>query len=419
MPWKFYIIMTAQFFSALADNALLIIAIDILQQNQAPSFYAPLLKLAFVLAYVLIAPFVGAFADSMPKGRVMFICNGIKIFGCMLMFGGLDPLYAFMIVGVGAAAYSPAKYGILTEYLPHSKLVTANSWIEALTVAAIIFGFSFGGLLLMPEVLEPLTNFRDHYGLHFLFSQAFQLNIAIVVILYVIAAIFNLFIPKVRDQFFPVKSNPIHLVQDFYHNNLTLWEDRLGSMTLGVTSLFWGVGAVMQFIVLDWSKKAFSLDLAYASQLQGVVALGIIVGAAFAGKFIALKQTGKMIPFGISIGLLLIGFIFIKTLNMAIPALIFVGLVSGFFIVPMNAMLQHRGHSLMGAGSSIAVQNFNENLSILVTIGLYALALSLSINIYLIMFIFGLSISSLMLVALLKHRLDVKKHRVLDYLEDQ
>ena len=163
----FYTIMAAQFFSSLADNALLIASIALLVSLNAPAEVTPMLKFFFTVSYVVLAAFVGAFADSRPKGTVMFYTNTIKIAGCMLLlfsefltFRTAEDYYivlaAYGLVGLGAAAYSPAKYGILTELLPAEQLVIANGWIEGLTVASIILGTMVGGLLINPKVSEVL-----------------------------------------------------------------------------------------------------------------------------------------------------------------------------------------------------------------------------------------------------------------------
>src|SRR5215216_4812187 len=148
MKRGFYTIMSAQFFSSLADNALFIAAVELLKSSKAPTWQAAALVPMFALFYVILAPFVGAFADALPKGKVMFVSNAIKVVGCLLMLFGTHPLMAYAIVGLGAAAYSPAKYGILTELLPSSQLVKANGWIEGLTIASIILGILLGGQLI-------------------------------------------------------------------------------------------------------------------------------------------------------------------------------------------------------------------------------------------------------------------------------
>ena len=244
MPFGFYIIMAAQFFSALADNALLITAIAALREMHAPSEYEPLLKTFFTVSYVVLAAFVGAFADSMPKWRVMFISNAIKIIGCSMMFFGAHPLAAYAVVGLGAAAYSPAKYGILTEYLPSRLLVVANGWIEGLTVGAIILGVVIGGTLIRPDVAQSLLAF-DFPLIDTGIDTVSEMALSIVAIFYILAAIFNLYVPDTGVDHKVLKSNPIFLIHEFKHCLALLWRDKLGQISLAVTTLFWGAGATL------------------------------------------------------------------------------------------------------------------------------------------------------------------------------
>ena len=395
MKRGFYIILAAQFFSALADNALLIAAIFALRDMHAPQEYEPLLKLFFTVSYVLLAAFVGAFADSMPKGRVMLISNGVKIIGCLMMFAGVHPLAAYAVVGLGAAAYSPAKYGILTELLPHRLLVVANGWIEGLTVMAIILGTVVGGMLVEPAIAHALLNF-DFPMIDTGIDTISEMSIGIIGSIYLIAAAFNLYIPDTGVDHRILKKNPLYLLHDFNHCLKLLWRDKLGQISLAVTTLFWGAGATLQFIVLKWAELALNMDLSKASMLQGVVAIGVAIGAVLAAKMVTMRKSVKVIPLGIAMGLIVLGMNFVHDLWIAVPLLVLIGALSGFFVVPMNALLQHRGHILMGAGHSIAVQNFNENLSILVMTGLYALLVYLNLSIYIIIAIFGLFVSGMM-----------------------
>lgn len=395
MPFGFYIIMAAQFFSALADNALLIAAIAALREMQAPSEYEPLLKTSFTLSYVVLAAFVGAFADSMPKWRVMFISNTIKIFGCAMMFFAVDPLIAYAVVGLGAAAYSPAKYGILTEYLPPSKLVVANGWVEGLTVGAIILGVLVGGLLIKPNIAQTLLSL-DFPVIETGIDTVGEMTIGIIGILYIIAAVFNLYVPDTGVDHKTLSKNPFFLFHEFNHCLKLLWRDRLGQISLAVTTLFWGAGATLQFIVIKWSEAALNLDLSKSSMLQGVVAIGVAAGAIMAARRVTLRKSVKVIPMGIAMGFVVLAMNFVSDFWVAVPLLILIGYLSGYFVVPMNALLQHRGHILMGAGHSIAVQNFNENLSILIMTGLYFLMMRADLSIYTVITLFALFVSGSM-----------------------
>ena len=417
MPFGFYIIMAAQFFSALADNALLIAAIAALREMQAPSEYEPLLKTFFTVSYVVLAAFVGAFADSMPKWRVMFISNGIKIVGCAMMFFMVHPLIAYAVVGLGAAAYSPAKYGILTEYLPPRLLVVANGWIEGLTVGAIILGVVLGGTLIKPEIAQSLLAF-DFPAIETGIDTVGEMVIGIVGILYIVAAIFNLYVPDTGVDHKPLKKNPWYLIHEFNHCLVLLWRDKLGQVSLAVTTLFWGAGATLQFIVIKWAEASLHLDLSKSSMLQGVVAVGVAVGAIVAAKMITLRKSVRVIPLGIAMGIIVLVMNFVHEMWLAVPLLILIGGLSGFFVVPMNALLQHRGHILMGAGHSIAVQNFNENLSILVMTGAYFMMIRADLSIYWVITMFGLFVSGTMYLVKRLHEANQREHDDVIHLDD-
>jgi MFS transporter, LPLT family, lysophospholipid transporter len=413
MPLGFYIIMAAQFFSSLADNALLVAAIALLIQMQSPEWMTPLLKFSFTISYVVFAAYVGAFADSMRKGRVMFITNSVKIVGCALMFfhelweipGASEyttVLLAYAVVGLGAAAYSPAKYGILTEYLPHHKLVVANGWIEGLTVGSIIIGTLLGGVLISSTVSGKLLAIDlPHFDTGV--DTPAEAAIAIIMLFYGIAAIFNLYIPDTGVDHRTPSKNPFYLVREFAHCVKLLWTDKLGQISLATTTLFWGAGATLQFIVLKWAEVALGYTLSQATLLQGITAVGIAAGAIIAAKIVPLHKAVNVVPVGIAMGIIVIAMNFVTSLYVAIPLLMLIGGLAGFFVVPMNALLQHRGHILMGAGHSIAVQNFNENLSILAMLSLYALLIWLNLSIYWVIAMFGLFVSLSMVLVRKRH----------------
>ncbi|ROH84091.1 lysophospholipid transporter LplT [Pseudomethylobacillus aquaticus] len=369
MNLGFYTILLAQFLSALADNALLFAAIALLQAQHAPDWHTPLLLQFFVISYIVLAPFVGAIADAFPKGRVMFVSNSIKFVGGIAMLLGMPPLYAYGIVGIGAAAYSPAKYGILTEYLPPHALVKANGWMEGSTVMAIILGAIVGGKM---AAANP--------------EQA----VLLITLLYVVAAVFNYFIPRLPIDHKPPKKNPLFMIADFWHSCKVLWRDPQGQVSLAVTTLFWGAGATLRLVVLAWAGVALMFDIEQATQLIAIVAVGIAIGSVIAARWITLEQSTRVLPAGIIMGMLVIAMAAIHDWRAAGVLLFAVGVLSGYFVVPLNALLQHRGHLLIGAGHSIAVQNFNENLGILIMIGIYTLMLKAEMHINLIVVIFGL-----------------------------
>jgi hypothetical protein len=387
--------MAAQFFSSLADNALLVAAIALLMQADAPSWLTPYLKFFFVASYVVLAPYVGAFADRLPKGQVMFLANSVKIIGCVLMLWGVDPLLSYAVVGLGAAAYSPAKYGILTEYLPHRQLVVANGWIEGLTVASIILGTMLGGVLLHAHVSGVLLHV-DVPLLDTPVDTPAEAAIALIVVVYAVAALFNLEVPRTGVTLKHLPADPLETIRDFGRCVVHLWRDRLGQISLAVTTLFWGAGATLQFIVIEWARSALGFDLSKAAILQGVTAVGIAIGAVLASAWVSLDRSVRVIPLGIAMGIFVIVMIFVREVWIAVAVMIAIGALAGFFVVPMNALLQHRGHHLVGAGRSIAVQNFNENSSILIMIALYSLLLNVGHSIYIVIVVFGLFVAATM-----------------------
>ena len=398
----FYTIMAAQFLSSLADNALLIAAIALLREAQSADWLIPFLKLVFVVSYVMLAPFVGAFADSIPKGRVMFLTNAIKLVGCILLLGMLPPLMAYALVGFGAAAYSPAKYGILTELLPPDKLVAANGWIEGTTVASIILGTVLGGVLISPHVAPWLLSF-DLPVLDTHIDTPAEAAVMVIIGIYGAAALINLRIPDTGARYPERARHPLSLLQSFWRCNLTLWRDPLGQIALAVTTLFWGAGASLQFLVLKWAEHQLDMRLDQATRLQGIVALGVALGAVLAASWVPLKRSLRVLPLGAAMGVAVAAMSLVHNEILAMIVLLVIGLLSGFFVVPMNALLQHRGYVVMSAGNSIAVQNFNENLNILVMLLFYALMLWLNLPINLVTVLFGLTVSAIMVLVMIWH----------------
>jgi len=393
MNRSFNTILAAQFFSSLADNALLFAAIALLKNLDAPSWQTPVLQQFFVISFIVLAPFVGAFSDALPKGLVMFISNSIKMVGCTAMLLGLHPLLAYGFVGIGAALYSPAKYGILTECLPAHRLVWANGWMEGLTVAAIILGAIFGGLLIGHRVEERVA--QQLGGLEFNggIDTAPEFAIFVILGLYLVAAILNYFIPKLPIEHTLTNRTPGFLVADFWRSFLLLWKDPLGQVSLAVTSLFWGAGTSLRFVILAWAAVALKLDLEHSTQLTALVAVGLAIGSVVAAKAVPLEHAVKVLPLGIAMGVVVLGMVWVTDWRLAVLMLMLIGSLAGSFLIPMNALLQHRGHQLMGSGHSIAVQNFNENLSILLMLGAYALMIDAGFSINTIVIVFGLFVS--------------------------
>lgn len=410
MKRGFYTIMSAQFFSSLADNALFIAAVELLRSGGGGEWQRAALVPMFALFYVVLAPFVGAFADSLPKGKVMFISNAIKVVGCLLMLFGLHPLLAYAIVGLGAAAYSPAKYGILTELLPASQLVKANGWIEGLTIASIILGILLGGQL-VSSVVSTRMLALDFPLLDTGIDSGPEAAVLILVFIYALAAWFNTRIPLTGVEMRPMPRNPLELVPDFWSCNSRLWHDKLGQISLATTTLIWGVSGNLRYIILAWAAAALSYSTTQASSLGGVVAIGTAVGAVAASMRMRLDAATKVIPMGIALGLLIIVMNFITNVWAAVPFLIFMGALAGFMVVPMNALLQHRGHNLMGAGRSIAVQNFNEQACILALGAFYTLSTGMGLSSFGAITAFGMLVAGVMWVIQRWHARNCLRHK--------
>ncbi|MCC2595108.1 lysophospholipid transporter LplT [Pusillimonas sp. MFBS29] len=413
MKRGFYLVMISQALSSVADNALLIAAIALIADLHGPDWMAPMMKWWFALAYVVLAAFVGAFADSFPKGRVMFITNAIKVTGCLLMFNyqnfgasHTDQLLlvfcAYTLVGIGAAAYSPAKYGIVTEMLPPEQLVKGNSWIEGLTVLSIIIGTVLGGILIHPTVSAAL---QSHAWIHHLAETRTEAAILVIAVVYFLAAGTNLLIPRTNVRYPRQQTNPLKLIGEFKKYIRILWRDKLGQISLAVTTLFWGAGATLQFIVIEWGAQHLGYRLDQASILMGVAAVGTVGGSILAGR-VPLKRALAVLPMGVVMGFTVMLMPIVHETWAVYSVLLLIGGLSGFFVVPMNALLQHRGHVLLSAGHSIAVQNFNEQLNILLMLAIYSLMLWLNLPINAIIILFGLMVSSLMLVFIYWNRLN-------------
>ena len=410
MKRGFYTIMSAQFFSSLADNALFVTAVELLKTSGSGEWQRAALVPMFALFYVILAPFVGAFADSQPKGRVMFISNAIKVAGCLMMLFGSHPLLSYAVVGLGAAAYSPAKYGILTELLPPSQLVKANGWIEGLTIASIILGILLGGTLVSHVVAGQLLTL-DLPFIDTGIDTAPEAAIALLIFVYALAAWFNTRIPHTGVEMRPIPRNPTELVPDFWSCNIRLWQDKLGQISLATTTLFWGVSGNLRYIILAWSAAALGYGTTQASALTGVVAVGTAVGAVVASLRMRLDMATRVMPLGIAMGVLVILMNFISNVWAAAPFLVVLGGLGGFLVVPMNALLQHRGHNLMGAGRSIAVQNFNEQACILALGALYSLSLGVGLSAFGAITGFGLIVASMMWLIQRWHASNLVRHK--------
>lgn len=362
-------VLIAQFVSALADNALLFAAIALLKSQSAPDWQIPMLQEFFVIAFILLAPFVGPFADGFAKGRVMLAANCIKLLGATGMILGLNPLLAYGLVGIGAAAYSPAKYGILSELVSAENLVKANGLIEGSTIVAILLGAVLGGKL-----------------------ADVSITIALIAICacYLLAAIANTFIPRLPIARPDTKLSPPKLVKEFLEALKVLSMNKDARFSLIGSSIFWGTGATLRLMLVAWVPVALGFnDMSMPANLSGAVAIGIAVGAALAANLVGLKNVNRVLPAGLLIGVFIMLFAHTSSLIVAIILLMLVGIAGGFYVVPLNALLQERGHETVGAGNAVAVQNFFENICMLTLIGLYIVMQKNNVPVISIAFIFG------------------------------
>ena len=380
MPKGFYFLIGAQFASGLADNALLILGIYFLNEQGYPVWWAPLLKFSLTLAYVLLASVVGPVADAFSKSRLMACMNALKMVGVLLLLAGVHPLFAFALIGLAASVYAPAKYGLATEAVPARLLVRANAWIEVSMVLSVIFGIALGGAL---TGLSEVSATRV-----FVVSTQTWPAMAVVMGVYLTAAMLNVGLSPMdkRGAIEPLTWHAVR-IGTFWKSNQKLWRDPLGGVSLYVTTLYWGVGAVMQFAVLLWAQDSLGMTLKFGAYLQALVAVGVILGAYLAGRSFKLHSARQALPWGLWLALLLPLMVTISNLWLAIALLLCVGVAGGMLLVPMNAVLQHRGLQVLSSGRSIAVQGFNENLSVLLMLAAYSALLA-----------FGMSLTYIMLL---------------------
>ena len=410
MPKGFFYLISAQFASGLADNALLILGIAFLVEQGYPGWWAPLLKFSFTLSYVFLAPLMGPLADAFSKAKLMACMNALKVVGVAFIFTSFHPMLAFAIAGMAASAYAPAKYGLVTETVPAEQLVKANGWLEVTVVMAVILGTACGGLLVASKSFSWMSmmnqSFIELCGLSLETHYAGPLLSLIVI--YSIAGLLNFGIPNLNIRYVQESMRPVALFKNFIQSNRILWQDPVGKLSLAVTTLFWGIGAVVQFAVLLWAKEALDMPLEQASLLQAVVAFGVIFGAGVAGHYVALQNAYKVLPLGLWLGLSLPALAFSTSLWIAIPLMLITGFAGGMLMVPMNAMLQNRGYTLLTAGRSIAVQGFNENASVMVMLGVYSGLLALELPLHWVMVIMGsvMTLGMIYLMRMASHKTD-------------
>jgi len=412
MPAGFHLLIGAQFASALADNALLIVTIALLQERGLPGWWAPMLKLGLTVSYVVLAPFVGPLADAVPKARLMAWMNGVKVLGVLALLTGAHPVAAFAVVGFGAAAYAPAKYGLITELVTTHRLVAANGWLEVSVVCAVLLGTVVGGVLVSPWVLgSPFAVAASQWlgGTSTVDPSPLSVSMIALLSIYALAAVLNIGVPDSGARYPASRIHPVTLTREFWQAHLTLWRDREGGLSLAVTTLFWGVGATLQFAVLRWAADVLRLPLDLSAYLQAAVAVGVIAGAAAAGRWIPMSKARSVLFAGVLLGLMMPVIASTTSVTLAVPLLAIVGAVGGLLVVPLNALLQHRGCTLLSAGRSIAVQGFNENASVLGMLSVYTTLVALDVPIVTLLWVFGLCIAAG--IAALMHRERLRSRR--------
>jgi MFS family permease len=378
MPKGFAFLILAQFFSGLADNAFLLLGIFFLQEQGYPVWWAPLLKMVFTLSYVVLASALGPVADAFQKRHVMMAMNLLKLLSVVLLWSGVSPLVAFALTGFAASVYAPAKYGLLTETVPSGSLVKANAFLEVSVVLAVLWGVVLGGWL-MDAGSWGADGLNRAFGLAtngLLVETQIGFGLGVICLLYVFSAVLNSRMHALRSPTHPSWSWAHIRWSAFWANNLKLWRDPLGGVSLRVTTFSWGVGAVLQFLVLVWAQTQAGLTLQAGAYLQGLVALGVIGGAVTAALTCRILDARRQRVWAVVLACLMPALALTPSLWLAVPMMLAAGWAGGMLLVPMNALLQHRGLKIMPPGRSIAVQGFNENLSVLVMLGLYSLLLA-------------------------------------------
>ncbi|PID62880.1 MAG: lysophospholipid transporter LplT [Gammaproteobacteria bacterium] len=373
-------VLIAQFLSALADNMLLFVILGLIKVQSVGDWATPVLQQTFLIAYIVLAPFVGAVADSNPKNRVMLLANTLKLAGVLLLLVGGNAFLAYGIVGIGACVYSPAKYGILKEITGEARLVKANAMIESSTIVAILVGVVLGGLLADKAVSQGT------------FVYAFL----IIAATYLLASISNLYIPHLKPERNTGLSLSV-LFKNFVVDFKVLWSDFTARVTLMGTSLFFGVGTTLRIWLIAWVPLALGTDDNQTPAiLNAAVGLGIVVGSGIASQ-IPLSQAHRVLSAGIGMG---IGTILLSTtssLYMGFALLTLTGICGGIFLVPLNALLQNQGHNLVGGGHAVAIQNFVENAMMLLMLSVYLGLVALGLSAITIGFAFGGLVIVLML----------------------
>jgi LPLT family lysophospholipid transporter-like MFS transporter len=353
MNRNLYTLLLAQFLTAFADNAILFAAFALITQELSRGdWYQPALQASFLLAFVFLAPWVGRFADRRPKRSVLAVGNVIKAAGALMLLAGVEPLAAYAIVGIGAAVYGPAKYGILPELIAHDRLVKANGLIEGSTIVAIVLGAVLGARLADASIEAAL----------WMVFAAYTVSFAVA-----------LFIPKVAgriEQKGPALPQFAQMMRGFFTTS------RARFSMLGA-AIFWAAAVVLRVMMVAWAPAVlFTTTTTEIASLTVYIAIGIAVGAFVVPWLIPIEylRRARLAAYAMGAFIILLGTtsdpLLAKVLLFAI------GMSGGIFVVPINAALQEIGHRTIGAGGAVAIQNFFENVAMLLGTGLYTLALT-------------------------------------------
>ena len=391
MNYQFFILLFTQFIVGISDNALILVVIALLQEQTYPAWWVPILKAVFTVSFVLFAPVVGHVADIRPKRRVMQGATVLKIGACTLLLLGAHPFLCLLLAGLGAAIYSPAKYGLATEMVELNHLVKANAWLEVSTVLASIFGFLLGGLLVSESLRQ--SKWAQWFSVVLEDSGRLYLSILTLILMLTLASVLTRFLPETGFKKIQQTDHFSEHLKEFLRSLRLFWSDPLGRISLCVTTLFWGIGSTMQLLVLVWAQERLGFTLSQASYFQVTGALGMVVGAMLAAAFIKVKDAIKLTKLGFMIGLMMMAMSLVQGVWSASFLMVVIGLVCALLIVPFNALLQHRGKEIVFTGQSIAVQNFCENSSVLLISLFYSVLLAFGVSLNFLMLLFGLLIS--------------------------
>jgi LPLT family lysophospholipid transporter-like MFS transporter len=347
------VLLGAQFLTAFADNALLFTAIAMLIDAPRGAWYVPALQASFLVAFVALAPWVGPFADRRPKPQVLLIGNVLKNVGAGLMVAGVEPMAAYALVGVGAAVYGPAKYGILPELVGPERLVRANGWIEGSTILAIVLGTVVGSRIA---------------------DRSVPLALAVIMACYVASAVAMLALPRLAA----VQADAEAGIGTFVERMRTLFVAATARFAMLGNSLFWASAAVLRLLLVAWAPAVLlTASASDVADLTLFLALGIVVGALLVPRLIPIAHLRRARLAAYAMGACILVFSLVDAAWPARAVLVAIGVCGGMFLVPINAALQDIGHRTIGSGRAVALQSFFENSAMLTGVGIYTASVGL------------------------------------------